>query len=302
MGRNYLLADIVGRGPYVGTLLNWRQLSPSWPGEGDDFFFIDGEKEPSLRGTGTEDYFNDAWGFRKQDGPYYGVPVYEGMDTGDRTTAYRWHIPDPIVFTKSLRAEIEHKGVTFHPDGRFKSGFEERPDDFSSVAFWYQTEPHKPYPPLAPAASRLYYDYSKVIEGESLLPDAKATEGPIERQELGGLSGGAHLWWRPSKDGQSLDVPFTVAEAGRYELLALLTKSWDYGTYRIELDGRPVGGPVDLYAPSSAPEERFLGQFDLNAGRHVLTFHNAGKNPASQGYLFGLDGILPQKARRSASP
>ena len=84
--------------------------SAGWYGEGDDFFFIDGEEEPSLRGTGTEDYFCDAWGFREQDGPFYGTPLWEGCNTGDRGTAYRFHIPDPIVFKKSLRAEIEHKG------------------------------------------------------------------------------------------------------------------------------------------------------------------------------------------------
>ena len=64
MGRNYLLADIVGRGHYVGTIQSVYHSSPGWYGEGDDFFFIDGEKEPTLRGTGTEDYFCDAWGFK----------------------------------------------------------------------------------------------------------------------------------------------------------------------------------------------------------------------------------------------
>ena len=63
MGRNYLIADIEGRGHYVGTVQSVVSVSDGWYGEGDDFFFIDGEKEPSLRGTGTEDYFCDGWGF-----------------------------------------------------------------------------------------------------------------------------------------------------------------------------------------------------------------------------------------------
>ena len=66
MGRNYLLADIAGRGHYVGTLQSVYHVSPGWYGEGDDFFFIDGAQEPRLRGTGTEDYFCDGWGFREQ--------------------------------------------------------------------------------------------------------------------------------------------------------------------------------------------------------------------------------------------
>jgi hypothetical protein len=79
MGRNYLLADIVGRGHYVGTIQSVQLISPGWYGEGDDFFFIDDEKEPRLRGTGTEDYFCDGWGFRVQDGPFYGTPLWEGV-------------------------------------------------------------------------------------------------------------------------------------------------------------------------------------------------------------------------------
>ena len=61
-----------GRGHYVGTVQSVVSVSDGWYGEGDDFFYIDGEKEPSLRGTGTEDYFCDGWGFCPQDGPYYG--------------------------------------------------------------------------------------------------------------------------------------------------------------------------------------------------------------------------------------
>lgn len=95
MGRNFLIADIEGRGHYVGTVQSVYHVSPGWYGEGDDFFFIDGEEEPRLRGTGTEDYFCDAWGFRQFSGPFYGVPLWEGYDTGDRSTAYRWHIADP---------------------------------------------------------------------------------------------------------------------------------------------------------------------------------------------------------------
>ena len=97
MGRNYLLADIEGRGHYVGTIQSVYTMSAGWYGEGDDFFFIDGEAEPSLRGTGTEDYFCDAWGFREQDGPFYGTPLWEGMNAGDRGTAYRFHLTDPVV-------------------------------------------------------------------------------------------------------------------------------------------------------------------------------------------------------------
>ena len=102
-----------------------------------------------MRGTGTEDYFCDGWGFREQSGPFYGTPLWEGYNTGDRGSAYRWHIPDPVAFTKSLRVEIEHKGSQLFPDGA-SSGFIERDDLMSSVAYWYQIEPHKPWPTMPP--------------------------------------------------------------------------------------------------------------------------------------------------------
>jgi hypothetical protein len=60
MGRDYLIADLAGRGQYVGTVLSITLAQDGWFGEGDDFFYIDGEKIPSLQGTGSEDYFNDA--------------------------------------------------------------------------------------------------------------------------------------------------------------------------------------------------------------------------------------------------
>ena len=85
-----------------------------WFGEGDDRFYIDGEEYPSLRGTGTEDYFGDAWGFRQFDRPFYGVSLWEGYFPGDRNTAYRWHIPDPVPFKNSIKVSIEHRGSIFN--------------------------------------------------------------------------------------------------------------------------------------------------------------------------------------------
>lgn len=290
-GRNYQIADIEGRGHYVGTVMNIRQHLASWYGEGDDFWFIDGETEPRLRGTGSEDYFCDAWGFRKFDGPYYGVPVFDNYKPMGKITAYRWHIADPVLFTKSLRLEIEHKGVTFNEDGSVRSGFEERSDDFSSVAFWYQTEPHKPFPPLPPAYARLYADYSKAVEAETLVDLAKATQGTVTVQD-GGYSAGKHLWWQPTEEGQSLDVPVEVSEDGHYQLMLVLTKSWDYGTYQAELDGKAFGDPVDLGSSSIVSEEVTLDVGELSSGSHTLTFRNHGKSKESEGYFFGLDLIL----------
>ncbi len=287
MGRNYLLADIVGRGHYVGTVQSVYHVSPGWYGEGDDFFFIDGAAEPQLRGTGTEDYFCDAWGFRQQDGPFYGTPLWEGFDTGDRGTAYRWHIPDPVVFRKSLRAEIEHKGSQTFPDGK-GDGFIERDDLMSSVAFWYQTEPHKPWPALPAGKDRLPFHEQTLLVGHGVLDQAKHSEAPLEAQPLGGVADGRQLWFRPTSADAWLEVPFTVPEELTAQLWVKLTHSWDYGTYRVKLDGRDVG-TFDLLSPEVKPTPHKLGMHTLAAGAHALRFECVGKADKSKGYYFGLD-------------
>jgi hypothetical protein len=134
---NYLLLETQGRGLYVGSLLSVQLNADGWFGEGDDMFFIDGESTPSLIGTGTEDYFNDAWGFRAFSFPYHGVPLWEGYQKGHRATAYKWHLHDPVAFSQSLRATVEHGHAN------------DRQDDFYSVAYWYQTLP-SPEPPALP--------------------------------------------------------------------------------------------------------------------------------------------------------
>jgi hypothetical protein len=223
--------------------------------------------------------------------PYYGAPLMEGNDPYNMTTVYRWHIPDPVMFDKSLRVEIEHKGVTFNPDGTVKSGFEERADDFSSVAFWYQTEPHQQYPEMPRGYDRLYYKYSAPIEAEAAIPRAKASAGPVDAQEGGQWSGNNQLFWRPEQPDQALTLPIEIKEPGNSMLVLALTRSWDYGIYRFALDGKDLGRPVDLYNPSAISREQALGPVTLDPGQHTLTITNVGKNPESKGYFFGLDAI-----------
>ncbi|MCC6487844.1 MAG: DUF2961 domain-containing protein, partial [Candidatus Hydrogenedentes bacterium] len=294
--QRYLIADISGRGHYVGTLLNCRQNMPSWFGEGDDFFYIDGEAEPSLRGTGTEDYFCDGWGFRVQAGPFYGAPLFEGFQRGNRTSVYRWHLTDPVTFEKSLRLEIEHVGPVIDENDKMTSGYGERPDDFSSVAYWYQMEPHAAYPSFPTGYGRLYFDFADTKEAEGMLDKATATAGPVAKQE-GGWSGGGQLFWTPTEANQTLTIPLEITEAGTYTLILLPTFSFDYGIFQYELDGAPLGEPIDHYFASVANRERQMPPRKLEAGSHTLTVKNVGKNGNSTGYYYGLDGFLLQRAK-----
>jgi len=290
MGQNFLLADIEGRGHYVGTIQSVYHTSPGWYGEGDDFFFIDGEKEPRLRGTGTEDYFCNAWGFQEQSGPFYGTPVWEGYDTGDRCTAYRFHLQDPVVFTKSLRAEIEHKGSQHFPDGTV-SGFIERDDLMSSVALWYQAEPHKAWPALPPGKDRLPFREEALLKGWQAVETAKHSDHPLEVQSLGGVIDGKQLWFKPSDPKGWVEVAFTVDSPKTVELIGKLIHSWDYGTYRVALDGKEIGRH-DLYNANVTPTPHRWGVHELKAGSHTLRFECVGKSAGSEGYLLGFGSLV----------
>ena len=137
--RNYLIADIVGKGHYVGVNYYVDNPSVMWYGEGDDMFFIDGEPWPaSLHGTGTEDYFNTSWSPNAlYQHPYFGYGrVPSGTGWLGRTHVYRFHMSDPVYFDKSLRFSIEHG----HNDNLTL--------DLSSVAYWYQSRAAQAVPAL----------------------------------------------------------------------------------------------------------------------------------------------------------
>ena len=144
---NYVILEAEGRGQYVGCNLNVdcrRRLKNDWYGEGDDMIFIDGDVRPTLHGTGTEDYFNTAWSpLTEFWTPYHGQPLAstggEGWLYKGKQSVYRFHIEDPVHFRKSIRVTIEH-GHANHLS-----------HDYSSTAYWYQTEPHA-IPPALPSA------------------------------------------------------------------------------------------------------------------------------------------------------
>jgi hypothetical protein len=150
-----ILDGVEGVGQYVGTYLAWEVHSPGWWGEGEIKFFMDGDKDwPTICGTGTEDYFCGSYNFENRDTkkyqtfstPYAGLaqvlPPDKIYEPGQRFGLYRWHITDPIRFEKDLKVTIQALG--WKEGGRYL----QLDDDISSVAFWYQKEPHKKFPKL----------------------------------------------------------------------------------------------------------------------------------------------------------
>lgn len=145
---NYVVLDAAGRGHYVGCIVTWQNLRDTlawnWYGEGDDMIFVDGAQwPPTLHGTGTEDYFGTAFCPNEAyNAPYHGVISPGGPNWSGATTFYRFHVEDPVPFERDVRVTIEHGHAN------------RRSDDVSSVAFWYQAEPHAPFP-LLPVADRI---------------------------------------------------------------------------------------------------------------------------------------------------
>ena len=141
-----ILDGVRGRGNYVGTFISWVQHLKGWWGEGEVKFYLDGDKEfPTICGTGTEDYFGGAWCFGKTySTAFLGYPLWIKGRKIQKHTMYRWHILDPIKFSKDLRVTIQALG--WYPHGKFRP----LEDDIISVAYWYQNEPHAPFPKLPP--------------------------------------------------------------------------------------------------------------------------------------------------------
>ncbi|MGA0607372.1 glycoside hydrolase family 172 protein [Phenylobacterium sp. VNQ135] len=159
----YTIVDgIRGRGHYVGTYLTHNAFSPGWWGEGEVKVYLDGDQDfPTLNYTGEEDYFLGSYGYRHRGAgkleetdystAYAGFHAHNKTDLATqyymadrerRIAQYRWHILDPIHFRSDLKITLQ--GLGWKSPTRYRL----LEDGYSSVAFWYQAEPHAPFPKL----------------------------------------------------------------------------------------------------------------------------------------------------------
>lgn len=300
-GRDYVILETEGRGHYVGTVLCVRTRSPGWFGEGDEKITVDDDEYPSIWGTGTEDYFLGAWGLRQCLFPYYGVPYTDGGTVlGGKTCAYRWHLADPIVFQKRLRVAIEHYGwiaIDENPEHKSTS-WNEREDDYASVAFWYQLGAPQALPRIPPAAVRKLPEIDLVVRGPEVL--SPQSHGPGEAVvQTGGLwTGYAQVLYQPPAAADAwIEVPFTVTRKEPCRLVLTLTTSYDFGLYDAYLDGVRLGGSIDLYGAETAVKEFPLLDFYPEAGEHRLRLVCVGQNPLSKGCWLGFDSLRLRSRR-----
>jgi hypothetical protein len=190
-----ILPHITGRGRFLGTsitVLTNPAYEKSWWGEGEVKVRLDGDRgDPTLVGTGTEDYIGTAWGQGAYINRYQGAPI-ASWDNGGRWTFYRFHIPDPVWFHQEIEVSIQQMGGAPKADvlrfqkagaplipvsvdtGNRQGGFESlrssgaalqdvkldgwtnyyRSDDVSAVSYFYLDRPEGVLPAIAPVAER----------------------------------------------------------------------------------------------------------------------------------------------------
>lgn len=287
---DWTMLKTTGRGRFVGVNLHVFNPKGGWWGEGDEKFYVDGEKFPSTFGTGSEDYFGYAWC-----NPslfyncYHNQPYNQGNNTGN-VSVNRWHIADNIPFQTSFQGDIEK----YYPN--------DRPTLYACTAYWYEAPGGGDPYTIAPVAERIgYFDFQNykvagAIEGEKLRV-ISCSAGSIAKQDLVSetirWSDRAQLWWTGAQPGARLDLTLRVAETGTYEVKADLTKAVDYGIVQLYLDDKKLGEPVDLYNDGVIKTgELSLAKLELSQGRHKLTAEIVGANEkAKKEYMFGLDYV-----------
>ena len=316
----YTVFEGEGEGHYVGTVFSSQNNVASWFGEADDRIYVDGESVPSIIGTGTEDYFNDAWNLRLTSNRRVGTTICEPKGLERRITAYRWHIDDPIPFTRSLKLEIERRSfiaVTDPETGRRKSyDFKYRPDHWSSVAFWYQKGIAKVKWPFPPAEQRLLPEVW--IEPSRLVDKCRTSPGLKPKRLYNRTCNLKRFFYvRNDEVGSWVEFPVTIDEAGRYAVSVFQNCYKHYGVWKVILRG--ADGETVLHAGLDShdyrlgraenwPEnfehgttmEKKLGVHRIGPGDYWVRFECTGANPQSRhpetgefgkGMSLGLDAV-----------
>jgi len=305
--KDYTILEAQGRGVYVGCNYTIQLVWPGWWGEGDDKFYIDGAAKPTIWGTGSEDYFGGAWGFPNASyaNLYNGVPLNGFFNVGAITNCYRYHIEDPVPFTKSIRVDIEHRGEGTDESGQHQ-GFLVRPDYIASVAYWYQKEPHAPFPPLPPIPDRLIEEQKNVYiepdaaDVEQYVGAMKVVGAPAETLKVEPMakypgarwSRGEQLLFDPPAPGAELRIP-SGGIPGITSMAVLYTKGPDYGVFSVLYGDQVIVDSVDAYAEAVTRADPLLIKFPRPIGDADIIFRVTGKNPKSTGYHLGLDAVKP---------
>lgn len=288
---NYVTVE--GQGVYAGDTLSIFNGAASWWGEGDEKIWVDGESFPSHIGTGTEDYYGYAWCRPEPFAtPFHAQPSGAGNLQVGASTNSRYRVLDGIPFQERLQFDME---LWHWADTRI---------DFAPAAFWYarpgarcnvEPDPAGAARPL----SRQRSDIVEVlrvpgaIEGEAMaVLECGGGQTSVQQSGTWQWSDEQQLWWIDGAPGQRLLLGFDAPAAGRYRVVARLTRASDYGIVRLDLNGAPAG-EWDRYHPSVETTEADLGVFELRRSGNRLGIEILGRHEAAvPRHMFGLDALV----------
>ncbi|MBQ8586806.1 MAG: DUF2961 domain-containing protein, partial [Oscillospiraceae bacterium] len=290
---------VEGEGRFVGTNLHIYQIIDRiWWGEGDEKFFIDGEKMPTWFGTGSEDYFCYAWCDSGQfDFAYCGQPIndddiwtgdYQVQMHGDKMN-YRIHLLDSICFHESFDANIEKY-------------YNEESASYAATTFFYLTkETSGNHVAVCPTAEERIFN-NDILTGETTfypgaylisrkIADNTAVEpvlqGMINVHDTYEWFGDVQLFWTPTSKDKYMEFLLELPETDEYQIVLSKTHAYDYGTYAFYLDGELLD-EEDFFAPSLDQTNVVLDTRTVTKGEHILKVVCTGKNYSSAGYILGL--------------
>ncbi len=252
---DYPFLECTGRGRFVGAVLFIDNIVGGWWGEGDEKVWVDGEKFPSTFGTGSEDYFGDAWGMRQFVNAFHGCPTKGEFNAVRRQTCYRWHIPDSIPFDKSFKMTIENYAAEAkHPV----------PNDYSSMAYWYQAPGGSDFFAPVPVEARMPQGpvHVRGIEAETTVPADKPPPGAeiVTDDDLPEQLGSGKGLKIAGKPGTTVAIALPAPDDGRYAIEARLAKGMKASDFDILQEGKPIEERVHLKKGANPLEIRLTGK------------------------------------------
>ncbi len=284
---NFLILNAKGRGQVVGVNMSMQSYNNNYRYlEGDEMVYVDGEKKPSINGTGTEDFFNSGWYFMDGEfsAPDHGLIIKN--DSLHRIAAYRFMIGDQVPFRKSIKFTIEHGDR----DGEVA--------DYSSTAYWYQKEPHQKFPPMMRASLRIPLRVAvpnRVIEAEALGASGTDIQSSTENMEKYGpdWSNLKQLEINLEKKEGSCFISIPVSHTDRYNVDIYYTKGPSYCNVDIMYDGKKIG-KIEGYKSEVYPGGALtINDLRSHKNKLKLEFIARGKNRKSAGYMLGIDAFNP---------
>ncbi len=283
-----------GQGRFVGTSLMLYNTSNipggggNWWGEGDEKIFIDNDKFPSTFGTGTEDYFNYAWGRNTLfNFAFCGQPRSDGPATRGYNVNYRFQIADDMLFKKTFAFYMElmthdinkdfsyaripyYYGINLLDDHKYITNEEVREPIFL---------PWSPVAKLGAASSTFFEAETSLSENK-----AKIIENIM-------ASNGRYILFKPNHENDSISFKFNIKEAGQYKVSIVGLASPEMGSayMQIKKDDQLIGksGSFDYKSNFHTMLRRRFGPIlELQEGSHILSLVSHDAKPLAIDFIW----------------